>query len=147
MTASNNLRIIPLLLLVLSALVHASACLSDLHPHEELVLLERSGTYFHNGRVSSGRRGRREALHQFPPPLGREVKRLFSNVKRIAALMSAFIGLVMFVRNWYLPLFIRFKRIYEKKDVNFLGLMFFLARTSLPAPLPPNLSYEQIYIY
>ena len=108
MTASNNLRIIPLLLLVLSALVHASACLSDLHPHEELVLLERSGTYFHNGRVSSGRRGRREALHQFPPPLGREVKRLFSNVKRIAALMGAFIGLVVFVRNWYLPLFIRF---------------------------------------
>jgi FkbM family methyltransferase len=107
-TASNNLRIIPLLLLVLSALVHASACLSDLHPHEELVLLERSGTYFHNGRVSSGRRERREVLHQFPSPLGRELKRLFLNVKRIAALMSAFIGLVVLVRNWYLPLFIRF---------------------------------------
>gem|GEM_PF-271407 len=108
MTASNNLRIIPLLLLVLSALVHASACLSDLHPHEELVLLERSGTYFYNGRVSSGRRERREALHQFPSPLGRELKRYFSNVKRIAALMSAFIGIVVLVRNWYLPLFIRF---------------------------------------
>ena len=108
MTASNNLRITPLLLLVLSALVHASACLSDLHPHEELILLERSGTYFHNGRVSSERRERREALHQFPSHLGRELKRLFSNVKRIAALMSAFIGIVLLVRNWYLPLFIRF---------------------------------------
>jgi len=107
-TASNNLRIIPLLLLVLSALVHASACLSDLHPHEELVLFERSGTYFRNGRVSSGRRGRREALHQFPSPLGRELKRLFTNVKGIAVLMGAFIGLVVLLRNWYLPLFIRF---------------------------------------
>ena len=39
---------------------------------------------------------------------GRELKRYFSNVKRIAALMSAFIGIVVLVRNWYLPLFIRF---------------------------------------
>lgn len=39
-----------------------------------------------------------------------ELKRLFSNVKGIAALMNVFIGLVVLVRNWYLPLFIRFSR-------------------------------------
>ncbi|MGZ8886476.1 MAG: FkbM family methyltransferase, partial [Halobacteriota archaeon] len=37
-----------------------------------------------------------------------ELKRLFSNVKGIAALMNAFIGFVVLVQNWYLPLFIRF---------------------------------------
>ena len=37
-----------------------------------------------------------------------ELKRLLSNVKGIAALMNAFIGLVVLVQNWYLPLFIRF---------------------------------------
>ncbi|MGZ8898090.1 MAG: hypothetical protein ACXW1Q_07225, partial [Halobacteriota archaeon] len=37
-----------------------------------------------------------------------ELKRLFSNVKGIAALINAFIGLIVLVRNWYLPLFIRF---------------------------------------
>ncbi len=37
-----------------------------------------------------------------------ELKRLFSNVKRMAALLNAFIGLIVLVRNWYLPLFIRF---------------------------------------
>jgi len=37
-----------------------------------------------------------------------KLKRLFSNVKGIAALINAFIGLIVLVRNWYLPLFIRF---------------------------------------
>ncbi len=36
------------------------------------------------------------------------VKRLFSYVKGIAALINAFIGIVVLVRNWYVPLFIRF---------------------------------------
>src|SRR5665647_2313448 len=36
-----------------------------------------------------------------------ELKRLFSNVKRIGALMNLFIGFVVLVRNWYLPLLIR----------------------------------------
>ncbi|MEI7827469.1 MAG: FkbM family methyltransferase [Euryarchaeota archaeon] len=36
-----------------------------------------------------------------------ELKRSFSNVKRIAALINAFIGLIVLVRNWYLPIFIR----------------------------------------
>ncbi len=36
-----------------------------------------------------------------------KLKRLFSNVNGIGALMNAFIGLIVLVRNWYLPLFIR----------------------------------------
>ena len=36
-----------------------------------------------------------------------ELKRLVSNVKRIGALMNLFIGFVVLVRNWYLPLLIR----------------------------------------
>src|SRR5665648_61859 len=36
-----------------------------------------------------------------------ELKRLFSDVKRIGALMNLFIGFVVLVRNWYLPLLIR----------------------------------------
>jgi FkbM family methyltransferase len=98
----------PLLLLVLSVSAHASVCLSDLHRHEELVLFERSGTYSYNLRVPSKHRVRRDALHQIPSPLVRELKRLFSNIRGIAALMSEFIGFVVLVRNWYLPLFIRF---------------------------------------
>jgi FkbM family methyltransferase len=107
-TASKSLKIMPLLLLVLSVSAHASVCQSDLHPHEELVLLERSGAYFYKRRVPSEYRVRRDVLYQFPSLLVRELKRLLSNVKALATLMSEFIGFVVFVRNWYLPLFIRF---------------------------------------
>jgi FkbM family methyltransferase len=106
-TASNNLKITPLLLLVLCALIHASACLSDLHLDGELAPIERPRTYFYDSRVSSRGRMRRDALYHFQSPLVRELKQLFSNVKRIAALIGAFIGFIALVRNWYVPLFIR----------------------------------------
>jgi len=106
-TASKSLKIMPLLLLVLSVSAHASVCLSDLHRHEELVLFERSGTYFYNRKVPSNHRVRRDALYQSMWPVVRELTQLFSNVKRIAALMGAFIGFIALVRNWYVPLFIR----------------------------------------
>ncbi len=106
MTASKSLKILPLLLLVLSVSAHASVCLSDLHRHEELVLFERSGTYLYNRKVPSNHRVRRDAPYQ--SPLVRELKRLFSNVKAVAKLIREFIGFVVLVRNWYLPLFIRF---------------------------------------
>ena len=107
MTATKSLKIMPLLVLVLSVSAHASVCLSDLHRHEELVLFERSGTYFYNRKVPSNHRVRRDALYQSTWPVVRELTQLFSNVKRIAALMGAFIGFIALVRNWYVPLFIR----------------------------------------
>ncbi len=48
-----------------------------------------------------------ERLHMKVVPVS-ELKRLFSSLKGIAALMYTFIGFVVLVRNWYLPLFIRF---------------------------------------
>jgi FkbM family methyltransferase len=41
-------------------------------------------------------------------PVVRELTQLFSNIKAIAALINVFIGFVVLVRNWYLPLYIRF---------------------------------------
>ncbi len=62
--------------------------------------------------------------------LVRELKRWFSNVKRMAALISASTGFVALVRNWYLPIFIRFSP-FASMDTEALvttrnGLKFFL---------------------
>jgi FkbM family methyltransferase len=49
----------------------------------------------------------------------REFKRLLSKVKAIAALMGVFIGFIVLVQNWYLPLFVRFSP-FASKDTESL---------------------------
>lgn len=59
-----------------------------------------------------------------------KLKRLFSNVKRVASQIGVFIGLVTLVRNWYVPLLIRFSP-FASRDTKTLiitrnGLKFVL---------------------
>ena len=73
---------------------------------------------------------RRDLSMCFKVILVRKLKRWSPDVKRIAALISASIGFVALVRNWYLPLFIRFSP-FASMDTEALvttrnGLKFFL---------------------